>query len=83
MHARLDRWALVAALVGVPLVAAALIPLRGHIENTNIALILVVVVVAVACSGSRLAAAAGRPVGGVLVRLLLHRPVQLAHHQLG
>ena len=57
MHARLDRWALVAALVGVPLVAAALIPLRGHIENTNIALILVVVVVAVACSGNRLAAA--------------------------
>ena len=57
MHARLDRWALVVALVGVPAVAAALIPLRGHVENTNIALIMVVVVVAVACSGSRLAAA--------------------------
>jgi len=56
METRLDRWAIVAAAVGIPLVAAALIPLRGHIENTNIALILVVVVVAIACSGSRLAA---------------------------
>ena len=52
-----QRWALVGAVVGIPLLAAALIPLRGHLENTNIALILVVGVVAVACTGQRWAAA--------------------------
>ena len=48
---------LVGALVGVPFVAALLIPLRSHVDNTNIALILVVAVVAVALTGRRLAAA--------------------------
>jgi hypothetical protein len=48
---------LVAALVGVPLVAALLIPLRGPVDSTNLALILVVAVVAVALCGQRLAAA--------------------------
>jgi K+-sensing histidine kinase KdpD len=45
-----------AALVGVPLVAALLIPLRGHLDNTNIALIMVVAVVAVSLTGRRVAA---------------------------
>jgi len=58
MTDRLRLWPVVAAVLGIPLVAAALIPLRGHIENTNIALILVVAVVAVALSANRLAAAA-------------------------
>jgi Domain of unknown function (DUF4118) len=55
--ARIDRTAVAAALLGVPLVAVALIPLRGHIAGTNIALILVVAVVAVAVTGRRVAAA--------------------------
>ncbi|HEX7444416.1 MAG TPA: DUF4118 domain-containing protein, partial [Acidimicrobiales bacterium] len=57
MRLQTQRWALAVALVGMPLLAAALIPLRGHIENTNVALILVVGVVAVACTGQRWAAA--------------------------
>jgi len=51
-----DYGPLVGALVGVPLVAACLIPLRQHVDNTNIALILVVAVVAVSLTGRRLAA---------------------------
>ncbi|HVN50992.1 MAG TPA: DUF4118 domain-containing protein [Acidimicrobiales bacterium] len=52
-----DRLAWAGALVGVPLVAAALIPARSHIVQANVALILVVAVVAVAVTGRRLAAA--------------------------
>ena len=44
-------------MLGVPAVAAALIPLRDHVANDNIALILVVAVVAVAVTGRRVAAA--------------------------
>ncbi|MGZ4729980.1 MAG: DUF4118 domain-containing protein [Acidimicrobiales bacterium] len=57
MAVRLRYWPVLAALVTIPLLAVALIPLRGHVENTNIALILVVAVVAVALSANRLAAA--------------------------
>ena len=57
MTDRVRYWPAIAALVGIPLVAAMLIPLRGHVENTNIALVLVVAVVAVALSASRIAAA--------------------------
>ena len=46
-----------AALIGVPMVAALLIPLRGHLDNTNIALILVIAVVAVSLTARRHAAA--------------------------
>ncbi len=52
-----NRLAMAGALVGVPLVAVALIPLRSHIEQANVALILVVAVVAVAVTGRRVAAA--------------------------
>lgn len=52
-----DRLAMAGALLGVPLVAVALIPLRSHIEQANVALILVVAVVAVAVTGRRVAAA--------------------------
>jgi hypothetical protein len=56
--AKLVRYGpVVAALVGVPLVAVLLTPLRDHVDNTNIALILVVAVVAVALTGQRMAAA--------------------------
>jgi hypothetical protein len=52
-----DRLAMAGAVIGVPLVAVALIPLRSHIEQANVALILVVAVVAVAVTGRRVAAA--------------------------
>jgi hypothetical protein len=42
MTDRVRYWPVLVALVGIPLLAAALIPLRGHVENTNIALVLVV-----------------------------------------
>jgi Domain of unknown function (DUF4118) len=56
-RATVDRLALGAAVVAPPAVALALLPLRDHLENTNVALILVVVVVAVAITGRRVAAA--------------------------
>jgi hypothetical protein len=57
MILRVRNWPVLVALLGIPLLCVALIPLRGHVENTNIALILVVAVVAVALSAHRLAAA--------------------------
>ena len=45
------------ALAAPPAAAAALIPARGHTDNTNIALGLVVIVVAIATFGRRFAAA--------------------------
>ena len=52
-----DR-AAVAAAVAVPLaLAAILLPWRGSLPNTNVALLLVVAVVAVACLGNRVAGA--------------------------
>ena len=55
--ATIDRLALAGALVGVPLVAVALIPARSHVAQANIALIMVVAIVAVAVTGRRVAAA--------------------------
>jgi hypothetical protein len=52
-----DRAVWVAALVGVPLLAFALTPVRDHTASTNVALIMVVAVVGVAVTGRRLAAA--------------------------
>jgi hypothetical protein len=52
-----DRLALAGALVGVPLVAVALVPARSHVAQANIALIMVVAIVAVAVTGRRVAAA--------------------------
>ncbi len=54
---RIDHLAYGGALLGVPLVAVCLLPLRDHIAGTNVALILVVAVVAVAITGRRVAAA--------------------------
>lgn len=52
-----DRIAVAAAIVGPLLVALVLVPFRGSVSSTNMALILVVVVVAVAADGNRLAGA--------------------------
>jgi hypothetical protein len=52
---RRDLVALGAALVAPLVVAAALLPLRGHVANTDVALVLVLVVVAVAANGFRTA----------------------------
>jgi hypothetical protein len=54
---RITAAALTAAIVAPIAAAAALIPVRSQIGNTNIALVLVVVVVAVATLGRRFAAA--------------------------
>ncbi len=53
---RLARSITAAAVLAPLLAGAALIPLREHLDNTNIALLLVVTVVAIASSGRRPAA---------------------------
>lgn len=52
-----DRVALIASLFAPLAIAAVLVPLRTHVSNTDIALILVVVIVAVSALGNRLAGA--------------------------
>lgn len=52
-----DRLAIVAALVAPFAVAAVLLPFRGSLPNTSVALIMVVVVVAIAAVGNRVAGA--------------------------
>src|SRR5262245_5847303 len=57
MKGLLIRWIYVIAVIAPVVAAAALIPLRGDVDNTNVGLLLVVVVVAVASVGQRTAAA--------------------------
>ncbi|MEV4742887.1 DUF4118 domain-containing protein [Streptomyces sp. NPDC049555] len=52
-----DSTAVAAALILPPAVAAALVPLRTTLSNTDVALILVVIIVAVAANGHRPAGA--------------------------
>jgi hypothetical protein len=52
-----DRTAIAAGLLGPLAAALALLPLRSHWPNTNVALLLVAVVVAVAALGNRFAGA--------------------------
>jgi hypothetical protein len=52
---RRDWLALTAGLLAPPAVAVVLLPLRGHISNTDLALLLVLTVVAVAANGFRFA----------------------------
>lgn len=54
---RRDLVAFAAALIGPPIVALAISPLRDDVDHTNAALVLVLVVVAVAATGSRWAGA--------------------------
>jgi hypothetical protein len=48
-------WAIAAGVLVPPAVAAALLPLRGEVANTSVALVLVLVIVGVAASGHRIA----------------------------
>jgi len=50
-----DRWALAAALLVPPAVAAVFIPWRSSLAHTDVALLLVVVIVAIAANGHRVA----------------------------
>lgn len=61
----LDRIAWPAAILGPSLVPLALVPLRPHLDPTNVALILVVVVVAVAALGRRLPGLVAAVIAGV------------------
>ncbi|MFH8591501.1 DUF4118 domain-containing protein [Streptomyces rimosus] len=71
-----DRVALAAGLAA-PLVAAlVLVPLRGTVSSTNLALILVAVIVAVAAAGNRLAGALAALSAAVWFDFLLTRPYQ-------
>ncbi|WP_405647306.1 DUF4118 domain-containing protein [Streptomyces uncialis] len=71
-----DRVAVVAALVGPPLVALLLVPFRDRLSHTNAALVLVVVVVAVAAGGNRVAGALTAVSAAVWFDFLLTRPYQ-------
>jgi hypothetical protein len=71
---RLDRISLIAALVLPVAVAAALVPVRDHTLNANIALVMVVVVVLIAVPGNRVAAAIGGIGAGVWFDFFQVRP---------
>ena len=71
---RLGRWLLAAGVLAPLLAGAALIPLRGRIDNTNIALLLVVAVVAVASGGRRPAAVAAALSAAAAFNLFHTRP---------
>ncbi|MFF4794139.1 DUF4118 domain-containing protein [Streptomyces sp. NPDC001276] len=75
-YALRDRIILAAALVGPLLVALILVPFRGSLASTNMALILVVVVVAVAVGGNRLAGALTALSAAVWFDFFLTRPYQ-------
>ncbi len=69
--------AVMVAAVGAPVaVAAALTPLRGHLDDADGALLLVVVIVAVASSGRRLAAAVAAVSAALSFDFFLTRPYE-------
>ncbi|SDT26537.1 DUF4118 domain-containing protein [Microlunatus soli] len=65
----------VAALAGPPVVAGCLIPLRGSLDPTNVALVLVVCVVAVAAAGRRSAGLAAAMTAGLAFDVLWAPPL--------
>jgi hypothetical protein len=71
-----DRWALLAALVAPPAVAAALIPWRDVLANTDAALVLVLVVVAVAANGHRVSGWLSALSAGIWFDFFLTRPYE-------
>ncbi|WP_326751167.1 PAS domain-containing sensor histidine kinase [Streptomyces hirsutus] len=71
-----DRIAGTAALAAPPLVALLLVPFRGSLSSTNMALILVVVVVAVAAAGNRVAGALTALSAAAWFDFFLTRPYQ-------
>ncbi|MFB6878559.1 DUF4118 domain-containing protein [Streptomyces sp. NPDC056323] len=71
-----DRIALVAAVAGPLLLALILVPFRGSVPSTNLALILVVAIVAIAAAGSRLAGGLAALSSAVWFDFFLTRPYQ-------
>ncbi|MGW2182890.1 DUF4118 domain-containing protein [Streptomyces sp. NPDC001732] len=71
-----DRIAVTAALAAPLVVALLLVPFRGSLSSTNMALILVVVVVAVAAAGNRVAGALTALSAAAWFDFFLTRPYQ-------
>ncbi|MEU7164118.1 DUF4118 domain-containing protein [Streptomyces morookaense] len=71
-----DRVALAAAVAGPLLLALILVPFRGSVSSTNLALILVVAVVAVAALGNRLAGAIAALSAAAWYDFFLTRPYE-------
>jgi Domain of unknown function (DUF4118) len=64
------------AIVAPPAVAAALVPLRSHVTNTALALVMVAVVVVVVAPGRRLAALVAGLSAGIWFDFFLTRPYE-------
>jgi K+-sensing histidine kinase KdpD len=73
---RADRVSAVLAITAPPAAAAALVPLRSHVTNTALALVMVAVVVLVVTPGRRLAALAAGISAGVWFDFFLTRPYE-------
>ncbi|WP_329560911.1 DUF4118 domain-containing protein [Kitasatospora sp. NBC_01266] len=71
-----DRLALIAAVLVPTALCAILLPFRGSMANTNVALLLVVVVVAVAALGRRLAGALAAVVAALGFDFFFTRPYE-------
>ncbi|MGV9992472.1 DUF4118 domain-containing protein [Streptomyces sp. NPDC003374] len=71
-----DRIALAAAVTGPLLLALILVPFRGGVSSTNLALIMVVAVVAIAVAGNRLAGALAALSSAAWFDFFLTRPYQ-------
>ncbi|MFF9318098.1 DUF4118 domain-containing protein [Streptomyces sp. NPDC014735] len=71
-----DRLALAAAVAGPLLLALVLVPFRGGVSSTNLALIMVVAVVAIAAAGNRLAGALAALSSAAWFDFFLTRPYQ-------
>ena len=71
-----DRIALLLAVLGPLAVSALLIPLRDHLANTQLALVLVLLVVAVAAIGSRVAGIVAAVFAGVWFDFFFTKPYQ-------
>jgi hypothetical protein len=71
-----DRIAMVAGVAAPLIVAAALVPFRSTVPNTDAALALVVVVVAIAANGNRLAGISAAVSAAVWLDFFLTRPFE-------
>jgi len=76
MTRKTDMLPLVAALLGPAAVCAVLLPARGHLANTNVALIVVVVVVSLAATGRRPAGYVAALSSGIWFDFFFTRPYQ-------
>jgi len=71
-----DRFPLVLALIGPLAAAALLVPLRGHVQNADLALAMVVVVALAVLPGSRFAAVVAGLSAGAWFDFFLTRPYE-------